>query len=260
MTEAGRGIQSVQVTEAVRNATIGGKKVKHGQTIALDPDDGLVAVDGNRDKAVLRAVASFQPGYELITLYYGADSTLGRGRGDGSEDRRCVARRGGRGRPRRAAALPLPHLRRVGVAGTTARRPAKPATAKPAPPPTDPAALLDTDIAGSGLAAANILKRAGRRLGFFTVRELLFHLPRRYDDLREMRQLGELYLVEEGTVVSARVRVVDVRVEPSFRRRIQRTIARPRGRDRDARGDVVRAALHRAAAPPRRPRRRRPAS
>jgi ATP-dependent DNA helicase RecG len=78
----------------------------------------------------------------------------------------------------------------------------------------------------SGLGAANTLQRAGRRLGFLTVRELLFHLPRRYDDLREMRQLGELVWVEEGTVVSARVRVGDVRVEPSFRRRIQRTIAR----------------------------------
>jgi ATP-dependent DNA helicase RecG len=109
------------------------------------------------------------------------------------------------------------------VAGPTARRPTKQAPAPP--PPTDPAALLDTEIARSGLAAANILKRAGRRLGFFTVRELLFHLPRRYDDLREMRQLGELVWVEDGTVVSARVRVVDVRVEPSFRRRIQRTIA-----------------------------------
>ncbi len=111
------------------------------------------------------------------------------------------------------------------MAGTTARRPVKPPSPKPIPPPTDPAQLLETDIVGSGLAAANILKRAGRRLGFFTVRELLFHLPRRYDDLREMRQLGELYRVEEGTVVSARVGVVDVRVEPSFRRRIQRTIA-----------------------------------
>jgi ATP-dependent DNA helicase RecG len=111
------------------------------------------------------------------------------------------------------------------VAGTTTRRPAKPPAPKLPPPPTDPAELLDTDIAGSGLAAANIVKRAGRRLGFFTVRELIFHLPRRYDDLREMRQLGELAWVEEGTVVSARVGVVDVRVEPSFRRRIQRTIA-----------------------------------
>ena len=43
MTEAGRTIQTIVVTEAVRDATIGGKKVKHGQTIALDPDDGLIA-------------------------------------------------------------------------------------------------------------------------------------------------------------------------------------------------------------------------
>jgi ATP-dependent DNA helicase RecG len=93
------------------------------------------------------------------------------------------------------------------------------------PPPTDPAELLDTMVNRSGLGASNLLQRAGRRLGFLTVRELLFHLPRRYDDLREMRKLGDLRFIEEGTVVSARVRVVDVRVEPSFRRRIQRTIA-----------------------------------
>ncbi len=93
------------------------------------------------------------------------------------------------------------------------------------PPPTDPAALLDTMLRESGLGAANLLQRAGRRLGFLTVRELLFHLPRRYDDLREMRKLGDMRGIEEGTVVSARVKVVDVRVEPSFRRRIQRTIA-----------------------------------
>jgi DAK2 domain fusion protein YloV len=81
MTEAGRAIQSVQVTEAVRNATIGGKKVKQGQTIALDPDDGLVAVDSNRDRAVLAAVASFEAGFELVTLYYGADATLAEAEG-----------------------------------------------------------------------------------------------------------------------------------------------------------------------------------
>jgi dihydroxyacetone kinase-like predicted kinase len=65
----------------VRNATIGGRKVKQGQTIALDPDDGLVAVDGHRQKAVLGAVRSFEPGYELITLYYGADATLAEAEG-----------------------------------------------------------------------------------------------------------------------------------------------------------------------------------
>ena len=76
MTAAGRGLQTFQVTEAVRNATIGGAKVKRGQTIVLDPDDGLIAVDGNRDKAVLKAVAALKPGVELITLYYGSDATL----------------------------------------------------------------------------------------------------------------------------------------------------------------------------------------
>ena len=76
MTTAGRGLATIQVTEAVRDAKIGGKKVKKGQTIALDPDDGLVAVDGDRDKAVLKAVDTFPAGSELITLYYVEDATL----------------------------------------------------------------------------------------------------------------------------------------------------------------------------------------
>jgi dihydroxyacetone kinase-like predicted kinase len=76
MTAAGRGLTTVQLTEAVRDAKIGGKKVNKGQTIALDPDDGLVAVDGDRDRAVLKAVDTFPAGSELITLYYGEDATL----------------------------------------------------------------------------------------------------------------------------------------------------------------------------------------
>ena len=76
MTEAGRAIQTVVVTEAVRGATIGGKKVKKGQTIALDPDDGLIAVDKDREKAVLAAVAALTPGYELVTIFYGDGADL----------------------------------------------------------------------------------------------------------------------------------------------------------------------------------------
>ena len=96
----------------------------------------------------------------------------------------------------------------------------------PAPIPTDPVALLSTPLARSGLAAGALLRRAGIRLGFYTVGDLLFHLPRRYDDLREMRRIGDLVWTQDGTVVSARVRVAEVRVEPTFRRRVQRTIAR----------------------------------
>ena len=92
--------------------------------------------------------------------------------------------------------------------------------------PTDPVALLSTPLAQSGLAAAATLRRAGIKLDFYTVRDLLFHLPRRYDDLREMRKVGDLGWVADGTVVSAQARVGDVRVEPGFRGRTQRTIAR----------------------------------
>ena len=96
----------------------------------------------------------------------------------------------------------------------------------PTPVPTDPVELLSTPLAKSGLAAGAQLRRAGIRLDFYTVRDLLFHLPRRYDDLREMRKLGDLFMEQDGTVVSVQATVGDVRVEPGFRGRIQRTIAR----------------------------------
>jgi ATP-dependent DNA helicase RecG len=110
-----------------------------------------------------------------------------------------------------------------------AQRPSAPRAPRPPkvpPAPTDPVELLRTPLARSGLTAAGLLRRAGIRLGWYDVRDLLFHLPRRYDDLRELSQLGDLVWAEEGTVVSARVRVDDVRVEASWRRRVQRTIAR----------------------------------
>jgi ATP-dependent DNA helicase RecG len=94
------------------------------------------------------------------------------------------------------------------------------------PPPIDPVQLLDTPLAQSGLAAGAQLRRAGIRLEFYTVRDLLFHLPRRYDDLREMRTIRQLYMEQDGAVVSVQARVGDVRVQPGFRGRTQRTIAR----------------------------------
>jgi len=76
MTEGGRGVQTLQVTDAVRDATVGGRKVKKGQTIVLDPDDGLVAVHGDPHRAVLEAVARLSPGFSLVTLFYGEEATL----------------------------------------------------------------------------------------------------------------------------------------------------------------------------------------
>ena len=76
MTAAARSIQTLLVTDAVRDAKIGGRKVKQGQTIVLDPDDGLVAVDSERGRALLAALATLRPGYELVTLYYGDGADL----------------------------------------------------------------------------------------------------------------------------------------------------------------------------------------
>jgi dihydroxyacetone kinase-like predicted kinase len=76
MTAVGRAIQTLSVTTAVRDATIGGRKVREGQTIVLDPDDGLVAVDDDPTAAVLGGVGALQPGFELLTVYYGDGTDL----------------------------------------------------------------------------------------------------------------------------------------------------------------------------------------
>ncbi len=69
------------------------------------------------------------------------------------------------------------------------------------------------------------LRRNARRMGVDSVRDLLFHLPRRYDDLRELRTLGELRYLDDGTVASARVRVVEIGVQQTWRRKVQVTSA-----------------------------------
>ncbi|MEZ0240029.1 MAG: DAK2 domain-containing protein, partial [Chloroflexota bacterium] len=76
MTAAGRAIQTLSATVAVRDAKIGGRKVKKGQAIVLDPDDGLVAGNDDMTEAVLAAVAKLAPGFELLTVYYGGDADL----------------------------------------------------------------------------------------------------------------------------------------------------------------------------------------
>jgi DAK2 domain fusion protein YloV len=76
MTAASRAIQTLQVTDAIRDASIEGTKVRKGQTIVLDPDDGLVAVDNDAVHAVVRALDVLAPGFELVTLWYGDGADL----------------------------------------------------------------------------------------------------------------------------------------------------------------------------------------
>ena len=76
MTAAARAILSVQVTEAVRDATVSGRKVKKGQTMVLDPDDGLLALDNDANRAVITAFGRLNRGFEIVEVYYGAEATL----------------------------------------------------------------------------------------------------------------------------------------------------------------------------------------
>jgi dihydroxyacetone kinase-like predicted kinase len=76
MARAARDVQTLLVTDAVRDAVVSGRRVRRGETIVLDPDDGLVASGRDRRQAILEAVGRLRPGYELITIYYGAEAGL----------------------------------------------------------------------------------------------------------------------------------------------------------------------------------------
>ena len=106
------------------------------------------------------------------------------------------------------------------------------APARPAPQPA--ARGLETPLGASGLPGASVLRRVGDRLGLRTVRDLIFHLPRRYEDLRELRTVDELQRLDDGTVATARVEIIRIEVEQTFRRRVQRTTAHLR----DATGEI----------------------
>ena len=88
-------------------------------------------------------------------------------------------------------------------------------------------ALLDQPLVGSGLVARPMARNLGR-LDIRTVRDLLFHLPRRYHDFSRPRTLRQLRQSPPEGPISATVEIVELRVEPGFRRRIQRTVARLR--------------------------------
>lgn len=76
MAKAARTIQSFAVTRAVRNAKVDGRRVRAGDTIALGPDDCLLAADKDPERAVRAAFERLRPGFELVTIYYGAGADL----------------------------------------------------------------------------------------------------------------------------------------------------------------------------------------
>ena len=83
----------------------------------------------------------------------------------------------------------------------------------------DPSGL---PLKGLNLPGGASLLRGLARLGVTSVAELLLYLPRRYEDRRAITPVGEL---TAGAPATIRARVVDLRVEKTWRRGVQRTIA-----------------------------------
>ncbi|TMC49656.1 MAG: ATP-dependent DNA helicase RecG [Chloroflexi bacterium] len=107
---------------------------------------------------------------------------------------------------------------RSGFAGAVANPrsgytpPQMPAAVAPAPLAVPAADAPVAGLPGVGPRQAQRLAR----LGVGTVRDLLFHLPRRYEDTRDVRPLAELHPGEEQTVY-ARVRNVSSHRSPRKR-------------------------------------------
>ena len=88
----------MQVTEAVRDATVSGRKVKKGQTIVARPGRRPARVDNDSQKAVMTGLGRLEPGFGLLTIYYGEDRDAGRGGDPRAADARARPRGRRRGR------------------------------------------------------------------------------------------------------------------------------------------------------------------
>ncbi len=81
MAEQSRSVRTFQVTRAVRDARVSGRRVKKGQAIVLDPDDGLVAADRDATKAILAAFGTLKQGFEAVNVLYGEGTDLAEAEG-----------------------------------------------------------------------------------------------------------------------------------------------------------------------------------
>ena len=80
----------------------------------------------------------------------------------------------------------------------------------------------DLPLKGLPLPGGSSLLRGLAKLGVTTVADLLTYLPRRYEDRREITPISELV---GGSSATISARVTDLRVEKTWRRGVQRTIA-----------------------------------
>ncbi len=72
MRNAAAGVRSAAIAVAVRDARVSGREVRAGETIALDPDEGLIASGSDPAAVILAASRAIAASAELLTVHYGA--------------------------------------------------------------------------------------------------------------------------------------------------------------------------------------------
>jgi DAK2 domain fusion protein YloV len=76
MEAALSSVRTIEITRAARSTTLGGVKVEAGQVIAIVDDELKLAAD-TPEEAALQALGRLaRGGTSLVTLYYGADTTV----------------------------------------------------------------------------------------------------------------------------------------------------------------------------------------
>jgi uncharacterized protein len=71
MREAAAAVPTLAVTHAVRDARISGRDVREGETLVLDPDEGVIASGNDRIAVTMEGIATLGEGFELLTIYTG---------------------------------------------------------------------------------------------------------------------------------------------------------------------------------------------
>ncbi len=73
MTDSAHAIRSVEITRAVRNSRIGGRKIAAGDVLAISGED-VVALGNDPASVIDEVVASAAPAPEIVTVYYGSET------------------------------------------------------------------------------------------------------------------------------------------------------------------------------------------
>ena len=75
MTDLAQAIRSVEITRAVRNSRIGGRKITSGDVLAISGED-VIAVGTEPLEVIEEVVGSAEPKPEIVTLYYGSETAV----------------------------------------------------------------------------------------------------------------------------------------------------------------------------------------